>query len=93
VMLNVGFHNEHHDLMMIPWNRLPALKKMAPEFYDTLVFHTSYWKLLGRFIFDSNISLYSRVTRDYQSMQSNAYQNEHQNKAHQIEPEYGVVLQ
>ena len=24
--LNVGYHNEHHDLMRVPWSRLPALK-------------------------------------------------------------------
>ncbi len=24
VALNVGFHNEHHDLPSVPWNRLPA---------------------------------------------------------------------
>ena len=27
--LNVGYHNEHHDLMRVPWTRLPALKAMA----------------------------------------------------------------
>lgn len=64
VMFNVGYHNEHHDLMMIPWNKLPALKKMAPEFYDNLYFHTSYWKLILRFIFDPNLTLASRVTRN-----------------------------
>jgi sphingolipid delta-4 desaturase len=64
VMLNVGYHNEHHDLMMVPWNNLPKLKATAPEYYDTLVSHDSYWKLLKRFIFDPKITLYSRVTRD-----------------------------
>lgn len=24
---------EHHDFSTIPWTRLPALKRMAPEFY------------------------------------------------------------
>ena len=33
---NVGYHNEHHDFANIPWSRLPALKKLAPEFYDNL---------------------------------------------------------
>merc|ERR1712028_15612 len=31
---NVGYHNEHHDFCNVPWSRLPALKRCAPEFYD-----------------------------------------------------------
>lgn len=61
--LNVGYHNEHHDFPSIPWNKLPELKKMAPEFYDNLKYHTSYVKLLWRFLTDKRYSLYSRVER------------------------------
>ncbi len=63
VSLNVGYHNEHHDMPSIPWNRLPALKRMAPELYTTIVSHTSYVRLLWRFLTDKNLSLYSRTTR------------------------------
>src|SRR5690606_29002841 len=28
---NIGYHNEHHDFMNVPWNLLPEIKKMAPE--------------------------------------------------------------
>jgi sphingolipid 4-desaturase/C4-monooxygenase len=63
VNMNVGYHNEHHDFPSIPWNHLPKLKKAAPEFYDTLLFHTSFFKLLFRFLFDQEISLYSRIVR------------------------------
>lgn len=61
--LNVGYHNEHHDFPSIPWNNLPKLKAAAPEFYDNLHYHKSWFKLWLRFLFDSNISLYSRVVR------------------------------
>ncbi len=63
VALNVGYHNEHHDLMRVPWHRLPRLRRMAPEMYDTLHFHTSWTRLLLRFIFDPSLSLASRITR------------------------------
>ncbi len=61
--LNVGYHNEHHDFPSIPWNRLPQLRKMAPDFYDTLQFETSWTRLLFTFVFDRRYSLYSRVAR------------------------------
>lgn len=60
---NVGYHNEHHDLMIVPWSRLPRVKAMAPEFYEPLVSHRSWTALLFRFIFDPSISLYSRRVR------------------------------
>ncbi|MBN1447567.1 MAG: fatty acid desaturase [Bacteroidetes bacterium] len=63
VALNVGYHNEHHDFPSVPWNRLPQLKATAPEFYNTLHYHTSWGKLLLRFIFDPALSLYSRMVR------------------------------
>lgn len=63
VALNVGFHNEHHDFPSIPWNNLPKLKKTAPEFYDNLVSHSSWTKLLFKFLFDSRLSLFSRMVR------------------------------
>jgi len=63
VAFNVGFHNEHHDFPSVPWNRLPDIKKTAPGFYDQLSSHTSWTKLFFRFLFDQEISLFSRVVR------------------------------
>ena len=63
VAFNVGYHNEHHDFPSIPWNRLSKLKKEAPSFYNTLFYHTSLTKLFLRFLFDKEISLYSRIIR------------------------------
>jgi sphingolipid delta-4 desaturase len=61
--LNVGYHNEHHDFPSIPWNRLPQLRAMAPEFYDGLKSHTSWSRLLWEFVFNPRYSLHSRVLR------------------------------
>lgn len=63
VAMNVGYHNEHHDLPSVPWNRLPAVRQGAPEFYDGLFAHRSWGRLLLRFLFDPSLSLYSRVIR------------------------------
>ena len=63
VALNVGHHNEHHDFPSIPWNKLPQLRALAPEFYDTLRFHTSWSRLLMQFLFDPRYNLFSRVER------------------------------
>ncbi len=63
VAFNVGFHNEHHDVMRVPWSRLPRVRAIAPEFYDSLHSHTSWTKLWLRFLFDPKLSLFSRVVR------------------------------
>ena len=60
---NMGYHNEHHDFMMIPWSRLPKLRQLATEYYDTLFYHTSWTRVLFKFIFDPNMSLFSRYVR------------------------------
>src|SRR5579859_2367395 len=36
---NRGYHTEHHDFPSIPWNRLPRLRHMAPEWYDGVRSH------------------------------------------------------
>jgi len=62
--LNVGYHNEHHDFPSVPWNRLPALRAAVPQAYDTLVAHTSWTGLLLRFLFDQELTLFSRMVRN-----------------------------
>ena len=60
---NMGYHNEHHDLVTIPWLRLPRVRQLAPEFYDTLYAHRSWTRLLLRFLFDPAVTLRSRIVR------------------------------
>lgn len=64
VAFNVGYHNEHHDFPSIPWNKLPQIRKEASGFYNTLYYHTSWTKLFFRFLFDKEISLFSRIIRN-----------------------------
>jgi sphingolipid delta-4 desaturase len=63
VNLNVGYHNEHHDFPSIPWNKLPKLKQIGGHYYTSLHHHTSYTLLLFKFLFDRNMSVYSRMAR------------------------------
>ena len=63
ISFNIGYHNEHHDIMTIPWSRLPQVRRIAPEFYDTLHSYSSWSTLLVRFIRDSNITLYNTIVR------------------------------
>jgi sphingolipid delta-4 desaturase len=58
---NVGYHNEHHDFMNVAWNNLPKLKAAAPEFYDSLASYRSWGGLMLRFIFDRELSPWSRI--------------------------------
>ena len=63
VAFNVGYHNEHHDFPSVPWNKLPQIKSSAPAYYDSLASHRSWTLLFFRFLFDKEISLFSRVVR------------------------------
>jgi sphingolipid 4-desaturase/C4-monooxygenase len=58
---NMGYHNEHHDFMSIPWNNLPKLKQLAPEYYDTLNSYKSWTWVLCNFIFNPKMSVFSRI--------------------------------
>jgi sphingolipid delta-4 desaturase len=63
VSFNVGYHNEHHDLVTIPWSRLPEIRRIAPEFYEELHAYTSWTALLIRFVRDRDISLFDYIVR------------------------------
>ena len=60
---NVGYHVEHHDLMRVPWVRLPRVRAGAPEYYAGLASHPSWVRLWGSFLLDRSITLRSRVVR------------------------------
>jgi len=61
---NVGYHNEHHDFCNIPWSRLPALKALAPEYYDNLAVCDSWIGVIWDYIMRDEIGPYNRVKRE-----------------------------
>jgi sphingolipid 4-desaturase/C4-monooxygenase len=63
VSFNVGYHNEHHDLVTVPWSRLPEVRRAAPEFYDNLASYQSWTGLLVRFLADRSITLFRYIVR------------------------------
>ena len=64
VSVNLGYHLEHHDMPAVPGWRLPALRRAAPEFYDSHYRHRSRVVGLWKFVFDRRIALDSRPIRD-----------------------------
>ncbi len=63
INLDLGYHIEHHDFPTCPWYNLRKLRKAAPEFYENLPYHTSYLKVIYKFLLDSNFNLFNRTHR------------------------------
>lgn len=70
ITFNVGYHNEHHDFPSIPGSRLAEVKRIAPEYYDTIPQHSSMIKVLYDFITDPDIGPYARIKRKSRGLQS-----------------------
>ena len=60
---NVGYHNEHHDFPTVPWSRLPALTRLAPEFYDDLATCDSWTGAIWAYVARPEMGPHRRVTR------------------------------
>lgn len=60
---NMGYHVEHHDFANVPWNNLPKLRRTASEFYDNRFYYRSWLAVVWNFIFDRELSAYSRIIR------------------------------
>ncbi|ORX95271.1 hypothetical protein K493DRAFT_407674 [Basidiobolus meristosporus CBS 931.73] len=63
--LNIGFHNEHHDFTKVAWSKLPAIREIAPEFYNTIHYHDSWFRVLWEFVTQPTFGPQSRVGREY----------------------------
>ena len=64
---NVGYHNEHHDFPLIPWSRLPIVKKIAPEFYN-METCTSWLYIFIKYISDDTLGPSNRMKRALKEM-------------------------
>ena len=60
---NFGYHAEHHDFPRVPWNRLPRILALAPEFYLSRPVFRSRTGLMIRFITDPRWHLYRHAVR------------------------------
>jgi sphingolipid delta-4 desaturase len=60
---NVGYHNEHHDFPSVPWTKLPKLRALAPEYYDSIPAHPSWPMVIVNFIRDKEAGMHARAKR------------------------------
>lgn len=67
ILFNLGFHVEHHDFPRIPWNRLPQVSKIAPEYYNKLYSYKSYTQVLWIFLFNKGVPI-SAMLEDFQDI-------------------------
>ena len=67
---NMGYHNEHHDFMNVPWVHLPKIKAFASEYYDGLFSYRSWTACLKRFIWDRDVTFFDRYVRFDQMSES-----------------------
>lgn len=63
VTFNVGYHNEHHDFPNVPGSLLPKVREYAPEYYNTIPYHTSWVSVIYNYIMDPAIGPYARIKR------------------------------
>ena len=49
---------------LVPWSKLPLVRKIAPEFYENLPTIGSYVKVVFKYVFDCNIGPWSRISID-----------------------------
>jgi len=66
LLYNFGYHVEHHDFPNIPWNRLPQLRKIAPEYYQHLVSYETWTYVMWKFITDPKVGQMGVMTKRVQ---------------------------
>ena len=74
VCFNVGYHNEHHDIMNIPGRLLPKYHQITKSYYQPLVHSKSWTAMFWDFIFSRRMAAYSRYSRSEQTRQKGLQQ-------------------
>ncbi|MFI5139907.1 MAG: fatty acid desaturase [Sphingobacteriales bacterium] len=64
VCFNVGYHNEHHDIMNIPGRFLPRYYKITKEFYEHLDSTSSWTRMFYDFITKPQLGADKRYVRN-----------------------------
>lgn len=64
IFMNIGYHIEHHDFTAIPWDNLPKVSRIAPEYYDCFDKQFSWLYVFYRFVTQRIHGPQSRVARD-----------------------------
>lgn len=70
IFLNIGYHNEHHDFSQVPWDKLPEIRRIAPEYYDCLMSQKSWFGVFYNFITKPTYGPQSRVARTIETHQA-----------------------
>lgn len=63
ITFNAGYHVEHHDFPSIPGSKLPLVRKIAPEFYNSLPYYTSRTRAIWNFITEPSFGPWSLFAR------------------------------
>jgi len=63
LLFNTGYHNEHHTFPNVPWSRLPAVRKSAPQMFnhEAPKGYAAYW--------------WEHIRQDFSPSRRNALQN------------------
>ncbi|KAF9426507.1 Sphingolipid delta(4)-desaturase DES1 [Podila epigama] len=63
-------HAKRAVLTKVAWSRLPQVRSIASEFYDSLGYHTSWLKVHWKFITEPGIGPQSRLGRSIEDHKS-----------------------
>ena len=54
---------DFHSDLQVPGSRLPKVRAIASEFYDTMPHYNSWWDVLIKFITRDDVGCFSRIMR------------------------------
>uniref|UniRef100_A0A1I8HSY5 sphingolipid 4-desaturase n=1 Tax=Macrostomum lignano TaxID=282301 RepID=A0A1I8HSY5_9PLAT len=85
LLFNVGYHIEHHDFPYIPYRRLPEVRRIAGEYYNSLPHHTSWLRVLWDFITKDQLGPHARGVNNSNCTRPELYEAVQKDMARRIE--------